>query len=159
MKRACCFLFPLTPTLIGYIYNLILIPLLSVPFLFSLVFYVLPFAMLFYWFWAGRKYAQAKGSALISILIGNSIGILSLLLYIWQFVLLSDQQRNLFLAGLSQYFSSPIVFLTMKVAVLFESQKYAIGSTTAVATQIIGLFVMLVVFAVGIFYEKRKTRI
>lgn len=156
MKKAYYFLFACAPVLVGYIYNITLMGMLSITFLGSLIFYVLPFAMLCFWFWVGQKYSQLKIPAFCTILIGNSMGILSLLIYIWQFVFLSDQQRNLFLAVCSQYFSAAISFLTAKVAVLFEPQKNVIGSVSATGNQIIGLIVMVLVFTAGFLYKKRR---
>lgn len=116
----------------------------------------MPFTVLLLWFWIGRKFVQTKIPAFYAIFIGNSVGILSLLLYIWQFGFLSDQQRNIFLAGLSQHFSSTIIFLTAKIAVLFQPQKNVIDSTTFTSIQIIGLLVMILTFTAGFFYEKKR---
>lgn len=158
MKKVYYFLFAFVPTLIGYIYSIFIIKILSIPFLGSLIFYLLPFTVLLLWFWVGRKFVQTKTTAFCAILIGNSVGILSLLLYVWQFIILSDQQRIFFLAGLSQHFSSIVGLLTAKVAVFFEPQKGVVGLVIMTGIQVIGLIVMVLVFAAGFFYEKRKVR-
>lgn len=159
MKRVFYLLFIFAPALIGYIYNSMLIKIIFIPLFGTLIFYLVPFAMLIFWFWVGQKFAQTKLNIFPAVLLGNSIGIISLPVYIWQFVILSDQQRILFFAAFSQFFSISINYLTLKIAVLFEPQKNYIGSVTLTASQIIGLITMLLVFTVGFIYKKKKLNV
>ena len=62
----------------------------------------------------------------------------------------SDDTRNLFLAGLSQCFTaSGPIFLTARIAILFEPQKNVIGQASATAMQVIGAVLMIFIFAAG----------
>ena len=132
---------------------------LMIPSFETFLFYVLPVVLLSFWFWVGGKFAQRNIKAFLAILIGNSIGIVSLLMYLWQFVLVSSANRSLYLAGFSQAFSGGLVSFTTRFAILFEPEKNVFGQTTEIATQALGLLFMLIVFTLGYYLKKRKRKV
>jgi hypothetical protein len=144
----------LVPVILGYILNMTLI----VPFVGSIVYYILPLLTLVLWFWIGSKYGQTNWNILQSILIGNLVGFISLGLYLWQFTVLNDDKRDLFIAGFSQMFTACTNIFTVRIAILFEAEQNAITQTSATALQYLGLILMVVVFAFGYVYGKRKSQ-
>ncbi len=106
-------------------------------------------ATLIFWFILGRAYVKVW-RYLPGVLIGNAVGFLSLLIYLWQFLLFGDDQRSLFLAGLSQMFSaSTSDLMTARIAILFEPSPTAITQVSFTAMQILGLLVMILIFTAG----------
>lgn len=148
MKIAMLMIF--VPTIIGYIYNM----LLRIPILGMLLFYISPLLMIVFWFKVGGKFGELDKNIFFSVLVGNSLGIVSLLIYFWQFLLLSEERRNLLLAGFSQMFSTGVVMLTAPIAILFEPDKNNIGRTTGTAMQVLGLVLMILVFTMGYLWKK-----
>jgi len=80
--------------------------MLFIPVVGTLAFYILPLVVLAFWFWLGGQYAKTNWGMAKSVLIGSGTGILSMVLYLWQFVMRSDETRNLPLAAFSQMYSS-----------------------------------------------------
>jgi hypothetical protein len=152
MKKSQLVLLSLVPIVVGYIVNVTL--LLPVIGMFS--FYVLPLLTTAFWFYLGRQYARTDWKTIPAILIGNAGGILSLLVYLWQFLLVSDEARILPLAGASQMFSASVpTYLLARIALLFESQPNYIGRTSMVALQVLSLIYMILVFSAGVLWEKK----
>lgn len=155
MKKVILVLLTLVPVLAGYIINTALL----VPVVGMLLFYILPLAVLFFWFWLGSQYSKTNWSIIPSILIGSATGIVSLALYLWQFVVQDSETRNLAIAGLSQMYSTATpIYLTARLAALFETQPNYIGRTTATALQVISLILMSAVFTAGFFWGKNARR-
>ncbi len=119
MKKSMLVLLTLVPVAVGLVVNFTLF----VPVVGSLLFFLLPLATTIFWFYLGSKYACSGWNAPCSILIGNAVGILSLAVYVWQCVLLTDENVNLFLAAASQMFSAATpTYLFGRLAMLFEAQ-------------------------------------
>lgn len=154
MKKITLTLLVLAPPIIGYLYNLIF----SVS-LWGFLLYLSPISLLLFWFWVGWKFAETNMNVYQSVFIGNSLGIVSLIIYLWQFLYVSDEHRNMFLAVFSQGFSSCLSIFTARFAILFEPEKNVIGNATYIATQVLGLLLMATVFTIGYYWHKRKTRI
>jgi hypothetical protein len=122
----------------------------------TLLFWLMPFVYLIYWFWVGGRFAESIRNPIIAIPFGNIFGIISLLVYMWQFTYLTDTQRNIWLAVFSQVFSAPVLWITGKIAVLFEAESGMITKTSMNVMQISGLILMVLVFTAG-YLLKRKT--
>lgn len=152
MKDLKLGLFALSSILIGYIYNLTLLT----PVVGTLLFWLMPFVLLIYWFWVGGKFAEGINNPIIAIIFGNSFGVISILLYIWQFNFLSDAKRSMLLAGFSQVFSAPLSWITVRLGVLFEAKSGMISQTSLNAMQVIGLLIMVVVFTIGYSRGRKK---
>lgn len=132
----------LIPLIYGFVSNTFLLfipPLLS-----QLVFVV-------FWFWVGMKFSCISGNKVKIFFIGNSVWLLSFLLYLWQFVLLNDESRNMFLALISQYYMLPFIWSGTKLSLLFTN---VIDGTTIT---IIAYLSMLLVFTVGFIVGKIKS--
>ncbi|MBQ8857072.1 MAG: hypothetical protein IJ024_02885 [Lachnospiraceae bacterium] len=153
MKKRFLVLLTFVPIVAGYILNLtILLPGIGV-----LISYVLPLLTTAFWFYLGRQFAHTTWKTIPAILIGNTTGIVSILVYLWQFLLETDKTRNMALAGVSQMFSSSApAFLLTRIALLFESEPNTIGMASAVALQILSVMYMIAIFCVAFLWEKNR---
>lgn len=155
MKKRTLVLLTFVPIIAGYIINLtVLLPGIG-----TLIYYVLPLLMTVFWFWLGRQFAHTTWKTIPAILIGNATGIVSIPVYLWQFLLETGETRNMTLAGLSQMFSASAPgYLLARIAVLFESDPNTLGQASFVALNVISVVYMIAVFSVAILWEKIKIR-
>ncbi|MFR8088204.1 MAG: hypothetical protein ACLU6B_06855 [Lachnospirales bacterium] len=152
MKKSVLLLSTLVPVVVGYLVNV----LIMVPIIGMASFYLLPLVTTIFWFYMGRQYAR-RWKAVPAVLIAHTVGLCSLLVYLWQFLLETDETRSLILAGFSQMFSaSTPLYLFGGIARLAESQPNYAGRATMVAMQVIALVYMIIIFCIGIYAEKRK---
>ena len=82
MKTLRVSLLVLSPILIGYIYNI----LIFMPNSMIITIWLMPIAQLCYWFVIGGIFAQIYENSLRAIITGNIVGIISYVIYIWQFI-------------------------------------------------------------------------
>jgi len=154
MNKKVLVLLTLVPILTGYLLNIsILIPGLG-----TLLFYLIPCATLIFWFYLGNRYSRTNWNILQATVLGNCIGFISFLLYLWQFYFRNDENRSLFISGISQLFVSGISLFTAKFAQLFESQVNTITQTSYTTMQILGLLLMVIIFMIGYVFGKVKAR-
>ncbi len=148
MKRSVLVLLTFIPLLIGCLINFsIMVPIIG-----SASFTLLPIVTTIFWFYLGKKFAQSGWNIITSVLIANATGILSLLIYIWQFWFRTADTRNLVLAALSQYFSLSVPsYLFGWVIGAFGSQSYIHMLTM----QIFAVVFMMLVFVCGYWWGKR----
>lgn len=155
MRKRVLALLTFVPIIVGYIVNLSL----SLPVIGTVIYYVLPLLTTAFWFCLGTQYARTTWKTIPAILIGNSTGIISLLIYFWQFLLETDVTRNLTIAGASQMFSASAPgYLLSRIALLFEKQPNTIGMASAVALQVISVVYMIAVFSAAILLEKKRIK-
>ena len=152
MKKSILFLLTLVPVVVGYLVNVwIMVPVIG-----TASFYLLPLFTTAFWVYLGRQYAR-RWRTVPALLIAHAVGFCSLLVYLWQFLLETDETRNLTLAVFSQMFSaSTPLYLFGGIARLVESQPNYAGRASMVAMQVIALIYMMIVFCIGIYLEKRK---
>ena len=117
MKKSVLLLLTFVPFLVGVLINFsIMVPIIG-----SACFTLLPIATAVFWFWLGKKFAQSGWNIFVSLLIANATGILSLLIYIWQFLLCASNARNLALAALPH----PALFYVHKSGRVSRAKKTA----------------------------------
>ena len=155
MKKCVLVLLTFAPILVGYIVNCtILLPGIGV-----LLYYALPLLTTVFWFWLGMQFARSAWKTIPAILIGNATGVVSILVYLWQRFLTTDETRNTALIVFSQMFSASTPgFWLGKVAILFKSEPNTIGMASMVALQVISVVYMIAVFSAGFIWEKVRTR-
>lgn len=152
MKKSVLILLTLVPVIVGYLVNV----LIMVPIIGMAGFYLLPLCTTFFWIYLGKQYAR-KWKTLPAVLIAHIVEFCLLLVYLWQFLLETDETRNTTLAVFSQMFSAATpLYLFGGIARLVESQPNYAGRATMVAMQVIALVYMMIVFFIGICLEKRK---
>ncbi|WP_172251329.1 hypothetical protein [Saccharibacillus deserti] len=106
-----------------------------------------------FWLWIGMRFARLEGSSVKNFVWGNSLWLISFLLYLWQFVLLDDANRNMALAAWSQYYALSFVMSGAWVYMAFEK---GVIRSTPVAIYAYGI--MFLVFAIGFLWGKIKKR-
>ena len=147
----CRFLLLLAFLKIAIVNVLIMVPVIGMA-----GFYLLPLLTTAFWFYLGKQFAR-KWKPVPAVLIAHTVGICSLLVYLWQFLLETDETRSWTLAGFSQMFSaSTPLYLFGRIARLVERQPNYAGRATMVAMQVIALVYMAIVFCIGIYWEKKR---
>ena len=156
--RAVYIAIPVLPTLFGYGLNALLAAAITGG-LSGLVgpFYVLlHIGFLILWFfsgWAYGKTALPKGAA---ILLGNLVGLVSLLLYLWQFLLVEDGMRNLFLSAFSQMFCTAGTRLGALVSLPLKSEFNTAPQISVTCTVVFSTLIMSVIFAAGVLVRRHR---
>ncbi len=155
MKKVPLVLLTLIPCIVGFLVNLTL----RFPVIGTVMFRGVPFLVLIFWFFLGSWYARASWKPASALLIGNATGILSVVIYLWQFLGESDATRNVALAAISQMYSaSTPIYIYAPLARLFETQPNYVGQATTTAIQIIALILMAVIFAAGYFWKRNTDK-
>ncbi|MFD1040402.1 hypothetical protein ACFQ3N_18660 [Virgibacillus byunsanensis] len=108
---------------------------------------------LLFWYLVGVKFAKLNKDKITSFLYGNSIWGLSFLVFIWQFILLDDNSRNFFLAGVSQYYMFPFIWIGRELTVMFIDVYH--GTTI----MLLAYLSMLVIFLLGFSYGWMKEKL
>lgn len=98
MKKSVLVLLTFVPVIVGYIINFSL----RIPLIGMIIFYVLPLLTTVFWFYLGRQYALSTWKTVPALLIGNAAAIASLLIYLWQRLIETDQTANRTLLVVSQ---------------------------------------------------------
>lgn len=141
-----------TPVIISFLFHF----LLQIPVIGTLWLYAAPFTMLVYWAWVGSMFREKIKSPIRAILMGNIFGVILLLIYIWQFLVLPEEARSFALAYLSQLFSLPLEFITMWIGLLFEPNPEVTTIITSSAVQFVGFIFMIIAYTIGYFVKKRN---
>lgn len=108
------------------------------------------FAGLFFWFYVGKRFGDLDVSKVKSIVLGNSLWFISLLLYIWQFILLDYTKRNSFISGISQHYNLGFVRVSSIITDIF---------TNTIDTKMVimvSYLIMLIVFTIGFIYTSKN---
>lgn len=151
MKKYILLLLTLVPIAVGYLSNTLWV----IPWLGNLFFTIAPWATLVFWFFLGSKFAETSWNVVVSTLIANVTGILSLVVYVWQFWFVASEARNIPLAMTSQWFSASVpMYFFGRIVLMFTSQTDAI----MLAMQVISVAVMLLVFLCGYWMGKRRAK-
>ena len=152
MKKSVLLLSTLVPVVVGYLVNV----LIMVPVIGMASFYLLPLVTTVFWFYMGKQYTR-RWKAVPAVLIAHTVGFCSLLVFLWQFLLETDETRNLTLAVFSQMFSaSTPLYLFGGIARFFDFHPNYAGRAAIVAMQVIALVYMMIVFCIGKKKKKRK---
>lgn len=160
MKKIWHCIFPFLPSLFGWLTGSVLNDDGSV--LVWVLYFTAPFMMIAFWFFIGSRYAKSQMSYIRSVLFGNSIGLLSLLLYLWQYSDFSGSPQNEFLGTVARCYTWPLSWFSGIFAMPYEAlsghsaelmrsiRYYVIEPTGA-------LIIMITVFSLGYLFTKRQS--
>ena len=156
MKKSVLVLLTFVPFIVGHIINISI----RIPVIGMIIFYVLPLLTTVFWFYLGRQYARSTWKIILELFIGNATGVVSLLIYLWQYLFKTDETRNVVLMSVAQMFSDATpTYLLGRIAILFETQpNYIASSTFMVALNVISFVYMVVVFLFGFIWEKKTKK-
>lgn len=154
MKKSVLVLLTFVPFIVGHIINISI----RIPVIGMIIFYVLPLLTTVFWFYLGRQYARSTWKIIPALFIGNATGVVSLLIYLWQYLFKTDETRNVVLMSVAQMFSDATpTYLLGRIAILFETQpNYIASSTFMVALNVISFVYMVVVFFVRLHLGKEN---
>lgn len=127
---------------------------LNIPILMSIstiLLYVLPLASVVFWFWVGRQFGSLKINKIKSFILANLLWFISLVLYIWQFIILDGENRSFLIAGISQNYMLGFINPAGKIIGLFTNK---IDGRMAV---ILAYIIMIIVFTIGFISRARKS--
>ena len=149
-----CIAYLFYPTLLGILFNL---SAEYLPSAFGLVYYLSPILLFAGWFWAGSRYARHVKNPVLAILAGNSVGILSLGVYLW-LEYLSPERIN-WLQQLAQAFTAPLTLLTVGIVAQFSPEVDGVVQVSNTALQCIGLALAVLAFSGGYFYRRNQDKL
>ena len=145
MKDWKLVLIAFSPMFIGIFYRVGV----QLPFDGDVILYAVPLIMLFYWFWAGMAFSRAVKGTFRAVLYGNAAGFVSVLLYIWQVVILPEGERSPLLAGISGLFTASTELFSMRLANILEPVPGEPTLVTQFGAMLIGFSFLLVCFVEG----------
>lgn len=96
-----------------------------------------------FWFCVGRMFGNLNMSTVKSFILGNIAWGISVILYTWQFKLVDDTSRNLFISAISQHY--PLGFVSLGSSIIGMFTRHLKGTTVI----LIAYFLMLMVFSLG----------
>ncbi len=145
MKRVLMVVLGMAPIVAGCLLDWTM----SCLWLYKILYYSIPVLLLVFWFWAGRWYARQFSGLWAAVLAGNAWGILSAVIFTWQFVLVPAEEQNLFLAFVSQLIS--IAFLPWTVRLAPRGDVFL----SPLIYEYASLLILLAAFTAGSIYERR----
>ena len=141
-----CAAYALLPSLLGWLWEL------SVGvsgFLSTLI----TLLLLTVWYWAGWRYAVRIRNPIAALLAGNSIGLLSLGIYLWQEY--GAAVKNVVLQGLSQKYGASLTMITVRIVMRFSPVVDGVTQVSNTALQIVAFLLLAALFAVGYFSHRK----
>ena len=149
-----CVAYLFYPSLLGFLYTQ---AATFFPSVFSVLYFFAPVLLFAGWFWAGSRYAVRIKNPALAILAGNSLGLLSLAIYLWQ-EFLAPERVN-WLQQLAQYFSAALLPLTVGLVAQFSPEVDGVTQVSNTALQCAGLVLVALAFTGGYFYRRNKDKL
>lgn len=103
----------------------------------------------FYWFLVGKYFGGLKLGRLKGIILGNIAWGISLILFVWQFLLMQDSSRNLMLAAIPQHY---ILGFSGWSSMLLSFLTSSIDSTSII---LVAHIMMMAIFLLGYKYAEK----
>ena len=154
MKKIVLLLLTFVPFIIGRVNNISLV--LLPPGIGGFVWLMLPLLTTIFWFFLGREYGRSAWKTIPALLIGNATGIISLVIYVWQYLLTNDEMVNISLLTTAHMFSNAApLYLFARIGMLFETQPNYVGTATVAAMNIIAFIYWIVIFSCGFIWGRK----
>jgi len=142
LKNNKLIILQLLPFILGLLLNYIVVYL---PF-YVFIIWLLSIGFVLYWFWVGKQFGQLSLNKLLSFCLGNTLWAISFVLFIWQFLLVDDSKRNMFLAIVSQCYGQFTVLFSTKIVMAYGE---VIDSNQVMITSYI---LMFFIYVIGFIY-------
>ncbi|MEA4954303.1 MAG: dephospho-CoA kinase [Pseudoflavonifractor sp.] len=150
-------LLSLAPLAVGWLFNVTIMIWSDISLLSSLVWYGLPLAELFFWYQVGRRCRARTLGYLPALALTHWVVAVEVAVYLWQFLAVSSEARNMELAGFSQDFNIFMIY-TVRLARLFETQPNYIGQATTVAMELMGFALLVAAFSLGYLWVPKEKK-
>lgn len=118
--------------------------------LFEMFCIFVPVIDLLLWFFLGKNLVSTVEKPVLGWLLLNWVGILSLLLFVWQFALIPENQQIGAIAIFCQQFGAGLALLTFNIGALFQPGSNTIELQGALAMQISALIFMMGASLLGV---------
>ena len=109
------------------------------------------------WYWAGFRYSKRVKNPAAALLLGNSVGILSFAVYLWQEY--GAAVKTMWLQALSQKFAAPLTMITVRIVMRFSPVVDGVTQVSNTALQAVGLALMAILFAVAYFSARQREKL
>lgn len=151
-------LLAVSPMVIGFFYYV----MVQLPVIGMVWMYAAPFTVLYYWGWVATMFHSHFKSFFKSMIWMNGLGIVTFLLYIWQFVLLEEGEQISVLAILSQLYTVSLGFITTWIGVVLDGSSSidseVISVTASIITEVVSLLLMIGASVIGYLVEERQEK-
>ena len=141
-----CAAYALMPVLLGWLWELSV----SVSGFLSTLITLL---MLAAWYWAGWRYAVRVKNPFAALLAGNSLGLVSLGVYLWQEY--GAAVKNVFLQSLSQKYGASMTMITVRIVMRFSPVVDGVTQVSNTALQVTAFVLLTGLFAAGYFFHRK----
>ena len=142
-KKVSLVLATIAPAIFGIVFYIVA----QLPVVGDIWWVVSPFALLLYWGWVAGMYYKANIRFIWSLLIANSYGIISFIIYMIVYYGTDITQGTKFTDQIIFWFTYPLQFLTLSVGGMIHDPKNDVMMVAS--TQIYGLLFMLAAFIIG----------
>lgn len=151
-------LLAVSPIVIGFFYYV----MIQLPIIGTIWMYAAPFTVLYYWGWVATIFRSRFKSLLKTMLCMNALGIVTYVLYIWQYAFIEEGAQIPVLALLSQLYTVSLGFITTWIGVLIDgsgSLNVEMMSVTAsVITETAAILFMIAASVIGYFVGKSQEK-
>lgn len=151
-KKASLVLATIAPAIFGLVFYIVA----QLPIVGDIWWVVSPFALLLYWAWVAGMYYKANIRFIWSVLIANSYGIISFIIYMIVYHGTDITQGTKFTDQIIFWFTYPLQFLTLSVGGMIHDPEN--DAMMVASTQIYGLIFMLAAFAIGYFAARATAK-
>ena len=139
----------LLPAAIGWLSNYTLM-------MTSIIYWLSTPAVIFICIWFGRKCAMTGWKFLSSFFLTQWLNLLSVPLYIWQFLFTSSEARNMHLAVLAQMPAAPLLPIAFRLVTPFANNDWA--RAEILSGIIISIVLMGILFTAGFIWGKKNLK-
>ncbi len=109
------------------------------------------------WYWAGWRYSRRISNPAAALLLGNSIGLLSLAVYLWQEY--GVVEKLVWLQALSQKFAASLTMISVRLVMRFSPVVDGVTQVSNTALQVVGFVLMAALFAIGYFSGRQRAQL
>lgn len=118
--------------------------------------YLSQIIIVLFWFWVGKRFAGLNMSKLRGFAFGNSLWGICLVVFTWQFLLVSEPHRIKALEVVSLSYISPFYILTHAlppIGVYFSGFRL---TATIINLTLVGYFLMFIIFTLGFIWGRLR---
>lgn len=157
-EKGMLILLAVSPIVIGFFYFV----MMQLPVIGMVWMYAAPFTVLYYWGWVATVFRSHFKRFFKTMVWMNGLGIVTFLLYIWQFVLLKEGEQISVFAILSQLYTISLGFLTAWIGIVVDGSgsidSETMSVTASVVTELAAILLMIIASAIGYFIEENRAK-
>lgn len=114
--------------------------------------WIFTIAFIIFWFWGGKVFARTNCNKAKSFLIGNSLWLISFLLYLWQIASGAGGSKNFTIEWISQLYIEGMLYMAEIIVAMFTE----IHTVDSYIISIVSYIFMFIIFSIGFIYEFLK---